>query len=241
MRRRHPPPGPAAPLIALSISLGLAGASAHAARVVQVSVAYYDTEHASPTTPNPWLGSPNTTFFGSPDVNGIFDTGAILLANLGPGDALVGQGLKVDGFANNASFRLWDANIGAAGFLLHPGQNVIFAQQGSGTFDTSDQPIINDPTQRTNNHPVVHLTIDGAAYNFVDTTQVLNTGGFDPGDAFQRSESLPWTPIGTVPEPAVGGLIGAVAACALRRPRGGRRRSRAPRPRPATDLADFSL
>jgi hypothetical protein len=193
----------------------LVGASACAAPLVTVSLAYYDTEHASPTTPVPWRGSPNTTFFGSPDVNGVWDTGGILVSNLGPGDTLIGSALIVDGFANGASFRLWDSNLGG-GLTLHPGQNVIFAGPGSGTFDTSDQPIIADPTQRTNNHPVVHITIDGTRYNLTDATQVLNTGGFDPGNAYGISESRPWTQIASIPEPSA--FLPALAAFVVLRP-----------------------
>lgn len=200
-------------LVALALSAG----SADAAPLVTVSLAYYDNEHASPTIPNPWLGSPNTTFFGSNASNGIFDTGAILVTNSGPGNTVIGFGLIVDGFANGASFRLWDGQL-AGGLLVSPGASVIFAQPTDGAFDTSDQPIIADPTQRTNNHPVVHITIDGTRYNLTDTTQVLNTGGFDPGNAYGISESRPWTQIASVPEPSA--LVPALAAIvALRTPR----------------------
>ncbi len=173
-----------------------------AAPIVTVPVAYYDTEHTSPTTPIPWQGSPKTTFFGTPDANGIFDTGAILLTNNGTDDSTISPGLQVGGFANGASFQLWNGNIGSNGLILHPGQSVIFAQPGSGLFDTSDQPIITDPNQRTNHQPVVSVTIDGLLYHFVDATQVLNTGGFDPGEAFHVSESRAWTLVGTTPEPS---------------------------------------
>ena len=193
--------------------VGLLGGGVDAAAVVRVSVAYYDTEHASPSIPNPWLGSPDTMFIGNPDAAGIFDTGAILLTNLGPGDASIGPGLKVDGFANGASFQIWDARIGG-GIILPEGHNLIFAQLGSGTFDTSDQPIINNPSQRTNDHPVVHIAIDATAYRLVDATQVLNTGGFDPGEAFQISESRPWTQLATVPEPSSLAYM-VTSACAI--------------------------
>ena len=179
----------------------LVAGGAEAAPLVTVSLAYYDNEHASPTIPNPWQGSPNTTFFGSDASNGIFDTGAILVTNFGPGNTVIGPALIVDGFANGASFRLWDSQVGG-GLTVQPGSRVIFAQPTDGAFDTSDQPIIADPTQRTNNHPVVHITIDGARYNFTDTTQVLNTGGFDPGNAYGISESRPWTQVASIPEPA---------------------------------------
>ena len=196
-----------------ALAVGLIAAPVLAAPLVTVSVAYYDTEHASPTVPVPWQGSPNTTFFGNPDANGVWDTGGILVTNSGPGDTVINTGLIVDGFANGASFRLWDSQL-AGGLTVHPGQNVIFAGPGSGTFDSSDQPIINDPTQRTNNHPVVHITIGNTRYNFTDAMQVLNTGGFDPGEAYHVSESLPWTQVGVVPEPSAGAAAGS-AACAL--------------------------
>lgn len=199
------------------LALGFAGARTRAAPLVTVSLAYYDNEHTSPTIPNPWLGSPNTTFFGSDASNGIFDTGAILVTNSGPGNTVIGPGLIVDGFANGASFRLWDSQL-AGGLTVQPGARVIFAQPTDGAFDTSDQPIIADPTQRTNNHPVVHITIDGTRYNLTDATQVLNTGGFDPGNAYGISESRPWTQIASIPEPSA--LVQALAAfVALRPPR----------------------
>ena len=183
------------------IATGFAVTPLAAAPLVTVSVSYYDTEHTSPTTPSPWLGSPNVTFFGNPDANGVWDTGAILVTNAGPGNTIIDPGLMVDGFANGASFRLWDSHL-TGGLTIAPGHSVIFAGPGSGTFDSSDQPIINNPANRTNDHPVVHVTIDNAPYNFTDATQVLNTGGFDPGEAFGRSESEPWTQVGVVPEPA---------------------------------------
>ncbi|MDB5331402.1 MAG: hypothetical protein JWP03_2553, partial [Phycisphaerales bacterium] len=162
---------------------------------VSVSVAYYDTEHASPPAPTPWMGSPNTTFFGNVDSTGVWDGGAILITNPGPGNATIAPGLRVDGFANSASFQLWDNNIGT-GLVLAPGKSVIFAQPTTGAFDTSDQPIINNPAQRTNNQPVVHITINGQQYNLTDTNQIINTGGFDPGEAYGVSESLPWAQVG---------------------------------------------
>jgi hypothetical protein len=122
----------------------------------------------------------------------------------------------VDGFANGASFQLWDSHLNG-GFTVHAGQSVIFAGPGSGTFDTSDQPIIDNPALRTNNQPVVHITLGGARYNFTDATQVLNTGGFDPGNAFGRSESEPWKQIGVVPEPILGAALFALPLALRRR------------------------
>ncbi|MDB5357483.1 MAG: hypothetical protein JWN24_3936, partial [Phycisphaerales bacterium] len=170
---------------------------------VSVSVAYYDTEHASPPAPNPWMGSPNTTFFGNVDATGVWDGGAILVTNPGTANVTISPGLRVDGFANGASFQLWDGNIGS-GLVLAPGKSVVFAQPTTGQFDTSDQPIINVPAQRTNNQPVVHLTINGQTYDLTDSTQVLNTGGFDPGEAYHVSESLPWTQL-VAPDPVLTG------------------------------------
>jgi hypothetical protein len=158
-----------------------------------VFVAYNDTEHPGGTSPDPWNGSPNVTFWGG-TTDGLYDTGAVLLQNLGSTAVLIDPGFYVDGFANGARFQLWDGFIGA-GFLLQPGQSVILAQTGGRDFDTSDQPIIANPADRTTNQPVIHMTLNGQQVAYVDAGQVLNTGGFDVGNAYGISESIPWQQI----------------------------------------------
>lgn len=209
---------------------GLAGATAAcvvsgraAMASVVVSVAYYDNEHPNAAVPTPWKGSPNTSFFGTSDASGVWDGGAIRFNNLGPSDAVLQPGLFVDGFANGASFRLWDAVIGT-GLVIRSSTDLVLAQPTTGAFDTSDQPIINNPALRTNNQPIVHFRLDGKSYALTDKNQVLNTGGFDPGEALQISESIQWKQIGTIPEPAT--LAGGVVCLVAFR----QKRSRSPHP-----------
>jgi regulation of enolase protein 1 (concanavalin A-like superfamily) len=163
---------------------------------IAVFVGYYDNEHANPTLPNPWNGSPNVTFWGG-TTDGFYDTGAVLIQNLGSQPVVIGPGFYVDGFANQATFQLWDSYFGS-GFSLQPGQSLILTQTAGRDFDTSDQPIISNPADRTNNLPVVHVTMNGQLVAYVDEGQVLNTGGFDPGNAYGTSESIPWQAIGPI-------------------------------------------
>lgn len=161
---------------------------------VTIYLAYAENERPPLFFPDPWQGSPNTIFlgYGGPD----HDAGAILIRNTGSTDVVLGPGAVVDGFANRARFQLWDDLIGN-GITIHPGQNLILTETASRNFDTSDQPIITDPKKRTTNRPVIHLTLNGVARTFKDTAQVLNTGGFDVGEAYGRNESLQWRRIGT--------------------------------------------
>jgi hypothetical protein len=160
---------------------------------IAVFAAYQDTEHTGGTAPNPWIGSPNVTFWGG-TTDGFYDTGAIRIDNLGTQTVMLSPGSYVDEFDNGARFQLWDSFIGT-GFSLLPGQSVILAQTGGRDFDTSDQPIIADPTQRTNNQPVIHLIVNGLRETYLDANQILNTGGYDVGNATGGSESLPWQQI----------------------------------------------
>jgi hypothetical protein len=158
---------------------------------VTVYVGYAENERTPIFFPNPWVGSPKTRFLGhtGPD----FDTGAILIRNNGPGDVTLGPGAYVDGFTDGAKFQLWDGLIGT-GVTFPPGENVILAATASSNFDTSDHPIQLTPDL---SKPVIHLTINGQAQTFIDSSQVLNTGGFDLGNALGRNESLQWRPVGT--------------------------------------------
>jgi hypothetical protein len=158
---------------------------------VIVYVGYAENERTPIFFPNPWIGSPNTTYlgYGGPD----FDTGAILFQNTGPGDVTISPGVYADGFTDGSKFQLWDTLIGH-GVTLHPGQNLILAGTESRNFDSSDHPIQTTPDS---SKPVIHVTINGVARTYVDSGQVLNTGGLDVGNGLLRNESLQWRPIGT--------------------------------------------
>ena len=190
--------------------------SVHALAGVSVYVSYAENERTPTYFPDPWLGSPKTTFLGYPGP--AWDTGGILILNTGTTNVVLSQGAKVDGFADGSSYQLWDSMIPATGLTIAPGQQVILAQTQAlassspsgpystapcyrgpsslcySNFDTSDTPL-NHPKVAA--QPVIHLTLNGVAQTFVDTAQVINTGGFDYGDDFSLNESLQWRLVGT--------------------------------------------
>ena len=190
--------------------------TAQAATSFAVYVSYAENERPPVYFPDPWLGSPKTTFLGYPGP--AWDTGGILILNTGTTSITLSQGAKVDGFGDASSYQLWDSLIPATGLVIAPGNQVILAQTGAlattspvppyssapcvrgpsalcySNFDTSDTPL-NQP--RNTAQPVIHLTINGVSQTFTDTAQVLNTGGFDYGDDFSLNESLQWRQVGT--------------------------------------------
>jgi hypothetical protein len=109
------------------------------AQNVEVYLAYAENERTPVFFPNPWRGSPNTTFLGYPGP--AWDTGAILVGNIGTAPVTLNQGASVTGFANGARFQLWDALITAQGITIQPGAQVILAQtaatDASGQFSSN--------------------------------------------------------------------------------------------------------
>jgi hypothetical protein len=192
----------------------LVAESAHAS--VSIYVAYAENERTPLYFPDPWLGSPKTTFLGYPGPS--WDTGAILILNTGATNVVLSQGAKVSGFGDGSSYQLWDNLIGPSGVTIAPGQQVILAQTGAlattnpnppyspnpcvrsasslcySNFDTSDTPL-NHPMVPA--QPVIQLTLNGVTQTWTDTAQVLNTGGFDYGDDYTLNESEQWRLVGT--------------------------------------------
>lgn len=180
-----------------------------------VYVAYAENERAPTYFPDPWLGSPKTTFLGYPGP--AWDTGGILILNTGTTSITLSQGARVDGFADGSAYQLWDGMIPSTGLVIPPGNQVILAQTGAlpstitsppysaapcvrsasalcwSNFDSSDTPL-NQP--RNTATPLIHLTINGATQTFVDSAQVLNTGGFDYGNDYSLNESVQWRLVG---------------------------------------------
>jgi hypothetical protein len=159
--------------VALAVTFLLAGGFSFAASNVEVYVAYADNEHLlglTPFLPNPWYGSPNTTFLGyptsppSPGTLLAWDTGAIMIRNTGTRDVVLGQLATVNGFNDpNKVFTLWDSTqlksnlndgllgangIGPNGIIIPPGQQLILAQTGAAN-PTNDKPYIASPCPRT--------------------------------------------------------------------------------------------
>jgi hypothetical protein len=60
--------------------------------------------------------------------------------------------------------------------------------------DSSDTP---NGSRHSTKTPQIHLTLNGQAFTFTDTGQILNTGGKDFGTTPGRNESLQWRLVGT--------------------------------------------
>jgi hypothetical protein len=220
--------------------LAAIGASAPIARagLVEVGVGYADGLRPNVGTPfpTPWRGDAGVHFIGESNPNASFECGVICFNNIGTSDIVLDPGLTVDGFQNGASFQLWDGIIGT-GVTIAPGEMAIVAQTVEYDFDTSDQTSGTE-TNPDNFKPVIHASFDGGTTtaSYIDTAQVLNTGGFDlalkiaPATGQGTNESLRCRKIGTtgindpfgntVPEPGslsllLGGL--PVLGLAIRR------------------------
>jgi len=208
------------PCILGVVAIGATVRVASAAGSVAVYVGYADGIRTSGNSffPNPWDGSAGVTFLGA-GTN--YDSGAIMFVNNTAANITLDQGFHVDGFHNGADFQLWDSLIGASGTVITPGHKLILTQTADNNFDSSDQPILGQGS-KTSDQPVIHAGFDGNAFNtYVDTKQVLNTGGFDLA-SLGTNEALNWRLIGTtgienpggaVPEPGVVGLLASGIVC----------------------------
>jgi RHS repeat-associated protein len=160
---------------------------------VNVYVGYADNLRSTPFFPNPWSGSANTTFVGSP-VNGVYDSGGIRINNPS-GNAFTVSDVSVD--IGSYHYDLWGSNT------LPANGNLVLAQTGySGNynFDTSDTG--NGTCSNDQLVPTVHVTINGITTNYTDTRQVLNTGGRDVATCPNgTNESHQWQQVGGGPGP----------------------------------------
>jgi CSLREA domain-containing protein len=145
------------------------------------------------SAPSPWEGSPGVSFDGCnyfhPDRcprtqtgTDRYDAGAIRIDNT------TGQTLTV----TKASVVIGSCTLDpwpALKVTLQAGKQLILTQtggrppchlrEGKLNFDTSDTG--HSCTRNDHLIPVLHLNIDGAAESFSDRSQILNTGGVDPG------------------------------------------------------------
>ena len=167
------------------------------AQNIEVYVAYADNTTTPVFFPNPWNGSPNTTFLGGYAGPG-WNTGAILVRNIGTSAVTLNDGTSVTGFANGATFELWDGSING-GVTIPPGGQVILAQTAatgpnSSNFDTGDTSANSgQPPVAT---PNVNLVLNRIPTTYVDSAQVLNSAGYVRG-ALQHNASVQWRLIGT--------------------------------------------
>ena len=165
---------------------------------IQVSVGYYDTHHPHvlQSTPDPWKGSANVVFSGTPDSSsGGWDTAAVKIENL-TGAPIAGVQVSVDIGSN--TYSLWGTNT------IPTGQSLILAQTGYENFDGSDHHAAGcygcNPNLCTTaidrSVPIVHVTVGVAETDFRDTGLLLSTGGVDragcPYTGTRNDESEPW-------------------------------------------------
>ena len=187
--------------------------------LVAVYVGYMDSHHpVNPQPkPNPWRGSPNVVFVGTPDglagdpPTGGWDTSTIRVDNLTSGTL---SGVVVTCDIGTHHYALWGTNT------IPAGNRLILVQTGFENFDGSDSsPGLPgcygcDPTTcttlRSSIVPVVHVSIGGNTLHYYDPAQMLNTQGADaagcpyvggPLPQTRYDESEDWTPINTTPPP----------------------------------------
>jgi fibronectin type 3 domain-containing protein len=201
-------------VLALSL-LGLTGPTGHAlaATPLNVFVGYMDTHTApsSPNQPNPWPYTDPTSFVGTPCPNypnstTCWDAGAVRLDN--PGSTNV-TGMQVVVVIGSKTYSLWSSNltVKANGMLVLTESGT---QPNSTNFDGSDFP----PNSYNGGNtascvdsgaiPAVKITIAGVTTTYLDSGQVLNTGGVDAAHCLngtfvsgRMDESHPWAPIGS--------------------------------------------
>jgi PKD repeat protein len=164
---------------------------------VNVYAGYYDTHHASTNPkPNPWSGSPNVVFQGTPDTSsGGWDTSAVRIDNLS-GASLPFVSFTVD--IGTHHYALWNTTSLSSGWTL------VAAQTAFENFDGSDDnpagcygcSADTCTTEVQSTIPVVHVTVDGVTTNYPDPKQILNTHGVDsagcPYTGTRNDESESW-------------------------------------------------
>ncbi len=167
---------------------------------VSVYVGYADGFHPGGSGfPYPWLGAPGVVSVGCVG-SCLYDGGGIRIDNN------TTSPMSVDNLTatfdspvyGNCEFAIWPHDI-----TVPPREIAVFGQMVSGagwgcqnydgTFDTSDIP----PGSCSGNSgtiPRVVFTVNGVTSTYTDSTQVLDTGGFDK--ACVGNEDHPWLLIG---------------------------------------------
>ena len=199
-----PTRAPGAPLLLKKGAGALAGLRPSAAIALQSSpaisvfVGYADDSSASMNFPTPWKDSPNVVFIGN---GSPMNAGAIRIDN--PESApLTIDSVSVDLQRSNAQFNLWGS------FTIPAGASAILSQTQPGNFDTSAFPIVACGGTLANGEtriPKVTITIAGTPQSFLDSSHVLDTGGFDL--SCRGNESLQWRQIGSTGIESPGGHL----------------------------------
>ena len=170
-----------------------------------VFLGYGDSLRADPANfPTPWYGSPQTVFEGcAPTSACVYDAGTVRVVNN------TSAAMTIDSIAvhmDTCTYTGWPAAT------LAPGSDLIITQLASGFSDgCTPTPAAMDTSDLGPNGtgyagnctqdgilPVVDVTVNGTTASYVDSGQVLNTGGVDSG-VCSGNESTQWTVIGHAP------------------------------------------
>ncbi len=165
----------------LSLALGIASFNPETSPL-SIYVGYADgLRPAGSVFPFPWNGSPDVTFVGG----GTYDSGAIRFDNSSDA-AITLDSVLVD--VGSTHYDIFPRQL-----VVAPHQILILAQTSGENFDSSD---VSGSGCGNNNGviPQVSVTVKGTATSYADTTQALNTHGYDL--ACQGNESIPWTRLG---------------------------------------------
>jgi hypothetical protein len=193
--------------IGVGVVAGLIGlpASPVPAADYSVSVGYVDLLRPNPANfPTPWDGAPGVIFHGCPSCT--LDAGAVRIVN-NTGGALTVNAVIVR--VDVCTFDLWPSNIAVpfgGTLIVTQTANGDIGCTGNRHFDTSeigpggvDWDGVCTPSKII---PQIDVTVNGVTTTYVDTGQVLNTGGIDASSCPQgTNESLQWTTIGSLPCP----------------------------------------
>jgi fibronectin type 3 domain-containing protein len=186
---------------------------ASAASPLDVFVGYFDTHSVafSSNQPNPWPYTSPSSFDGTPcptypNSTTCWDAAAIRLDNPGSTDVTGVQAVVIIG---SRTYGLWGSaqTVKANGMLVLTETG---SSQNSTNFDGSDEP----PNSYNGGNtascvnsgaiPNVRITIGGTTTSYLDTAQVVNTGGVDARHCLNGSfvaghgldESHPWLQVG---------------------------------------------
>lgn len=180
-------------LAVLAATPALAGAADEGP--LTVSVGYADTLRAPGGHPGIWEGTKNVTFYGTRDP---YDSGVIKLHNQTPVAATI-QRVTVD-IGTMLGVNVWTKILPVT---IPPGAQIILAQTAFYNFDTSDMPDGRVTCSPNGIKPIVHVTVKVGSstpitYTYIDTTQILNTGGIDAAICGKVENTDAWAKIEVV-------------------------------------------
>jgi hypothetical protein len=196
-----------AALATLALGSAITGATpASASSGIHVFVGYADSLRPDVTSfPTPWAGSFATIFEGCLPADCKYDAGAVRIVN-NTGSSVTVNAVAVH--VDTCTYSGWDPAT------LSPGAELIVTHSASGTavgcpdeghMDTSDVGKGGQGSSCDDDKiaPIVDVTIDGQTTSYLDSGQVLNTGGSDRAPCFNpgvvTNESTQWTAIGHAP------------------------------------------